>query len=151
MHALNNALGHLEPPHWPLFRPQDMESACCQFIQESYIPDDNGILSNLQEKEDRMKDNGLYSNDVMSMALRRTMQFELQLGLQLRYNPHILQDELIKGAITNKDNSHWVALKKVDDQIWLLDSVKRPRILSDAEYSTFILRYPHTYAIRELR
>ena len=151
MHALNNALGHLERPHWPLFLPEQMESACDQFILESRIPDDNGIISDLQEKQDHMKDNGWYSNDVMSMALRRTMEYELLLGHQLRYNPNILQDEKMQGAITNQDEVHWVALKLIQGKIWLLDSRYQPKILNDAAYLSFINQYPHTYAIRDIR
>ena len=149
MHALNNALGHLQHA---VFDEEEMKRSCAIVIQESTIPDDNGIISDLKDESDHMSETGWYSDDVMSMAIRRTLRFELLLGQQLEKNPHILQDDSIAGAISNQNQTHWVALKKVGNSIWLLDSVSEqgPRVLSESEYHAFIRKYKHSYPIKAL-
>ena len=43
------------------------------------------------------------------------------------------------GAIVNKDNEHWVALKSVSGEVWYLDSLEhRPRKMPKEEYAKFI-------------
>ncbi len=60
----------------------------------------------------------------------------------LHANAHVLRDPAIAGAVVNKNNVHWVALKCIDDRIWLLDSSDRPMPLADQEYMAFIDQYP---------
>ena len=63
-----------------------------------------------------------------------------------------LHEDAVVSAIANQRNQHWVALKKVDGAIWLLDSNDRtsPRRLSEAEYGAFIETYPNTFPIERL-
>ena len=42
------------------------------------------------------------------------------------------------GAVVNKDNEHWVALKSVSGEVWCLDSLERPRKMPKDEYAKFI-------------
>ena len=78
------------------------------------------------------------------------MQYKFSLD-PLYLNPNVLQDDAVIGAIANQDNAHWVALKRVDDAIWLLNSLDpAPRVLSEEEYIAFINTYKHTFPIRRL-
>ena len=49
-------------------------------------------------------------------------------------------------------NVHWVALKKVNGEIWLLDSNDRntPRMLPRDEFIRFVNTHPNTYPIERL-
>ena len=84
------------------------------------------------------------------MVLRRTFNYELQYGYQLRFDLNALEEDRVVGAITNIKNRHWVALKYVHGRIWLLDSLGQPEILDAAAFRTFVNKNPHTYAIRTL-
>ena len=120
-----------------------MTQACDTLIMESLIPDDNGMISNAQIRGDHEhRRSGWYSAAVMEMVLRRTLRFELRLGLQLRENVNAIFEEDIVGAVVNLRGRHWVALKVVHDVIWLLDSCDAPKPISEAEYKTYINRYP---------
>ena len=143
-HALNNALGGEV-----LLQNSDLTEACDVVIAESFIPDDNGCLSDPQSRADHELANGWYSEAVLAMALRRTMQYRLLLQ-PLSQNPHILADPAIAGAIVNKDNEHWVALKRVDGHIWLLDSCHTPVVLTDDAYLAFIRAHKHSYPVERL-
>ena len=145
MHALNNVLGV------PLLSATDMSQACDVVIAESLVPDANGVLPDPQQREDHEYPNsGWYSAAVMEMALRRTFQFELRLGLQLRNDVNKIYEADIVGAISNKDNMHWVAIKVIDAVIWMLDSCHKPLQLTAEEFLLHLNRYPHTYAVRRL-
>ena len=65
-------------------------------------------------------------------------------------NPKILRDdENCVGAVVNIRNRHWVALRSIDKQVWLLDSQEPlPIQLSDAEYKGFIRRHRNAFPIR---
>ena len=75
--------------------------------------------------------------------------FELLLE-PLAANPHVLHDPCVVGAVVNKGNVHWVALKVVDERIWLLDSQFDPQVLNEDHYLQFIKEFPHAYPIRRL-
>ena len=142
LHALNNALGGEV-----VFTPECMSLACDVVVDESLVPDDNGMLSDPQERHQHEHANGWYSSAVLSMALRRTLHFELGLGLQLRHNMNILRADHVVGAVVNVRNQHWLALKRVGGAIWLLDSLSLPAVLSDHEFEDLVRLHPHAYAI----
>ena len=144
-HALNNAFGGIHT-----FTDGDLTAACEALVAESMIPDDNGIISDPQTLDDHMSRAGWYSNAALGMALRRTFHYELQMGHQLRLNLNALEEVAVIGAVTNKRNTHWVALKLVDGRIWLLDSLEEPKVLDAASFRAFVNKFPHIYAIRHL-
>ena len=119
--ALNNALGGEET-----FHNSDLSAACDVVIAESWIPDDNGRLSDPQDRADHKLANGWYSEAVLAMVLRRTMQYPLLL------------------------HNHWVALKRVDGHIWLLDSCHTPVRLTDDAYLAFIRAHEFSYPVERL-
>jgi hypothetical protein len=56
----------------------------------------------------------------------------------------------ISGAIVNKDNSHWVALRKVAGRLWLLDSLGEPKPLTAGDVARFLARHPSAFPLRRL-
>eukprot|EP00972_Heterocapsa_arctica_P013186 1937738-Heterocapsa_arctica.AAC.1 len=52
------------------------------------------------------------------------------------------------GAIVNKDNNHWVALRSVAGQVHLLDSMNASeRIMAPEAYLAFVRRHRSSYCI----
>ena len=145
-HALNNVFGGELT-----FTDADLSEACATLVRESLVPDDNGVVSDAQVRGDHEGRHGWYSLAAMNMALRRTFQYELQLGRQLRFDVNALEESGVVGAIANtNDGSHWVALKRVHGTTWLLDSLRQPAVLDTASFHAFVNDNPHTYAIRTL-
>ena len=103
-------------------------------------PDAPGIVANVQIREDHEQPDGWYSDAVLSMTLRRTCLYEPRLGLQLRFDVNALMHDNAVGAIANLDNEHWVALKYVNGVVWLLDSLRAPRVLNEIAYKKFVDR-----------
>ena len=141
-HALNNVFGE------PIFTDEELNAACEALVQESLVPDDHSIISDPQVLADHMNPHGWYSAAAISMVLRRTFRYELQLGNQLRFDLNALEESAVIGAITNIKNRHWVALKYIDGQMWLLDSTEHPRVLPAPAFREFVNENPHTYVIR---
>jgi hypothetical protein len=135
-HALNNALAGEAT-----FTNGDLTQACDTVVMESWIPDDYGRLMDPQQRQWHERASGWYSDQVLAMALRRTFHFELRLGLQVHLDLNVIEELSTVAVIVNKDNAHWVAIKKVGDTIWLLDSTLRPRSISFAEYLRFVTKY----------
>jgi hypothetical protein len=134
-HALNNALGGEHA-----FSNDDLSNACDVVVAESLFPDNEGIAGDPQHRHDHEAADGWYSEAVLAMALRRTLQYRLLLE-PLHVNPNVLEESRIAGAVVNKDNEHWVALRRVEGRIWLLDSTRQPRALHHEEYMAFIKRH----------
>ena len=134
------------------FDNEDLVAACDNVVAESLIPDRvGGVPSDPTCHADHVAANGWYSEQVLAEALRRTFQFSLSLR-PLHANPHALREDEVVGAIANQAGEHGVALKRVDDAIWLLDSndYSTPRVLSEGEYLDFIRVYPNTFPILRL-
>ena len=55
--------------------------------------------------------------------------------------------EDVAAVIVNMDNRHWVALKVVNHEIWILDSTRKPEVLSQDSYQAFLLDYPTAYPL----
>lgn len=108
-----------------------------------------------ERREDNMKPTGWYSIEVLAHAInttsmRRKGRIEYVIELKALY----LHPELIhtsSGAIVNIENKHWVAVRSIAGQIWLLDSLYSPSRMTEAQYLSFVtLRkaaYPITLAI----
>jgi hypothetical protein len=118
-----------------------MSGACEDLVNESLRPDANGVISDPQERSDHEKPDGWYSAAVMGRALQRANAYTLLLGLQLKDNPDAIFDPDAAGAVVNKDNEHWVALKTCGNRVWLLDSLKaEPIPMTHEDFQTFITR-----------
>ena len=134
-HSLNNALGGEH-----VFSNEDLSNACDVVVAESLFPDNEGIAGDPQHRHDHEAADGWYSEAVLAMTLRRSLNYRLLLE-PLHVNPNVLEEDRIAGAVINKDNEHWVALRRVDGRIWLLDSTQQPRALHHKEYMAFIKRH----------
>ncbi len=97
---------------------------------------------------------GWYSSEVMaqslnSTAIRREGRIEYIMSLEpLHANPYALHTSV--GAVVNKDNVHWIALRSLDGQVWCLDSQKdMPYKCSEAGYLRIIRRHKDAYRIEK--
>jgi len=141
MHALNNAVGR----SWQTV--EDMQRACDDYLASSRR---EGML---EIRAEHAKPSGWYSIEVMCHAMNTTSmrvagRVEFVLSLEpLHANPNALRTSV--GAVVNIRNRHWVALRKVGEQVWLLDSQEPlPLRLTDAEYKAFISRHRGAFPIR---
>ena len=142
MHALNNALGY------SFATVQDMADACGVLLREHLH---EGILEVRAEHE---RAGGWYSSECLAKALHTTSlrryeraQYVWQLE-PLRVHPHALEHAV--GAVVNIDNRHWVALRLVDKQVWLLDSQNpAPAPIAWTEYLSFIREHVGAFRIEE--
>ena len=142
MHALNNALGAR------VHTAADMHRACDVFLQESERE------GNPQEREDHEAPNGWFSYHVMTKALTNTAMTHMSRVMYvmdeqpLHAQPNRIHHS--KGAIVNIDDSHWVALRAVAGQVWLLDSLKpAPTLLTQDQYVNFVRVHPYAFAITD--
>ena len=141
MHALNNAVGR----DWQTV--EDMQHACDDYLMASHH---EGLL---EIRAEHAKPSGWYSIEVMCHAMNTTSmrvlgRVEFVISLEpLHANPNAISTSI--GAVVNIGNRHWVALRKIGDQVWLLDSQEPlPLRLTDVEYKTFISRRRHAFPIR---
>ena len=147
-HALNNAIGS------PLFDDFEMDKACALFVAESTVPSHEGGPISLEQREDHQAEGGWYSIEVMAYALRRTMMFELlpePVGITIRLRDSIV-DPQYAGLVVHQawPQKHWVAIRYIDEKIWLLDSLGKPRALNKVEYHRFVTGHPIAFLIRKL-
>ena len=87
-----------------------------------------------ENRADHESPTGWYSEAVMAQALRvkqNLYKLDLDNPLQPRQEDllRIFEDDVM-GVVVNKSQVHWFALKVLDQQIWLLDSVHDPRTLT---------------------
>ncbi len=94
---------------------------------------------------------GWYSSEVIgqavtSVSLRKAgkVQYVMQLRPLYVAPSHL---HTCVGAIVNIDDKHWVALKAVSGEIWLLDSQRKPRKLEEEEYIAYVNKRRATYPI----
>jgi hypothetical protein len=138
--ALNNALGG---PHHTV---EDMTRAVDEYLRASL---QEGFPEVRAQHE---KPTGWYSSEVLAQALTTTAMFRsgrvtCVMPLEpLRAAPTSLCTAI--GAVVNIDNLHWVALRYVDEQVWLLDSQNsRPVPYTWQNYLCFIRVHPDAYRI----
>jgi hypothetical protein len=152
MHALNNAVGR----RWQT--AEDMEVACEEFLRERRF--DFGMVEGLMTAEDKKlealelsrhaRQDGWYSDEIIAKAvvttsMRREGRVEFDMRIQpLSTRPHMLH--AARGAVVNIEGRHWVALRSVAGQVWLLDSLlSEPQPLQD--YEAFVRKHKHAYPI----
>jgi hypothetical protein len=143
MHALNNALGR----DWQ--KPEDMVHACDQYLLEAR---QEGLL---EKRSDHESPGGWYSSEVLAYAVRSTpMRYSGRQEFEMRLEPLGRNPSFIhrcKGAVVNKVNQHWVALRSILGRIWLCDSLApEPKELPVTAYLNFIAEFPDAFPIVSL-
>jgi hypothetical protein len=143
LHALNNALG------MAFLTSEDMVAAFRVFIEESHMegcPENPSI---------HIHETGWYSEAVMAQALRvKHNLFRLDLDKPIQDDEdslHRIFADSVLGVIVNIDNVHWVAIRVVADQLWLLDSEGRPQQMSFAEYRRFLQQYRNKFVVEQIQ
>ena len=141
MHALNNGLG------FQFCKEHDMA-----FALEDYL---------ISAKHDGLHEirsmhaisSGWYSSEVMSHAINTasmsksgTVRYVMELK-PLLADPNVIHTAV--GAIVNKDNTHWVAIRSIGGKIWYYDSkAKQPTRMTQNEYVSFVNTRKAAYPIR---
>ena len=139
IHALNNCLGR------PFSTDDDMEHAVDQLISTASHEGLN------ERRTFHARKGGWYSSEAIATAItcvsmRKQGKVEYVMSLEpLHKSPAMIHSCV--GAIVNVDNIHWVALKSIAGKIWLLDSQKNPRQLSEDEYKEFARTRKGAYPI----
>lgn len=134
MHALNNAVGRA----WQTI--DDMRFALDDYLATTRS---EGLS---EVRAEHAKPSGWYSSEVMCHAVNTTSmrhagRVEYVLELQpLHVNVGALRSAA--GAVVNIRNRHWVAIRRVANQLWLLDS-QEPQALpmSEADLKAFVMRH----------
>ena len=140
MHALNNAVGE----KWQL--PEDMARALKWYLQEA---EHEGLL---ESASDHWAPGGWYSSEVLAYACRSTTmnhegRVKYTLGMTpLANNKHQIHHCI--GAVVNKTNTHWLALRSIDGVLWKIDSLKpKPVQMTQAQYEAYVDEYQDAYPI----
>ena len=79
--------------------------------------------------------------------------FKLNLDEPIQDNADSLQriySDTVLGIVVNVDNAHWVAFRRIDDQIWFLDSEKEPVKQTFAQYKAFVRKHRNKFAIEHI-
>jgi hypothetical protein len=142
MHALNNAAG----ARWQ--SREDMDNAYAIFMREANWDQLR------QQPEDHRGEGGWFSSEVLAMAVRSTpMQHGRPLTHALLLEPLCsspLRIHDIAGAVVNVENRHWVSLRALGGEVWLLDSLSgAPVLLSPDAYLAYVRR--HRLSLRHRR
>ena len=140
MHALNNAVGR----QWQT--EEDMYLAIDDYLATCWS---EGLP---EVRAEHATPSGWYSIEVMSHAvtstsMRNAGRVEFVLELQpLHVNVGALRSAV--GAIVNIQNRHWVAIRRVANQLWYLDSQEpQPLPMTEADLKTFVFRHRAAFAI----
>ncbi|CAK0895135.1 unnamed protein product [Prorocentrum cordatum] len=157
LHALNNALG------FDFLTVADMTAACTLRLGES------AMEGNPEPRHLHESDGGWHSEAVLAVAQRMKQNlFRLNLDNPLQATPAgdlphpgrarsasdglagllRLNAEAVSGAVINKDQSHWVALRVIDGDIWRLDSDAGASVLSVSDALEFLARTPFYKTLR---
>ena len=144
MHALNNALGQR------LFCPEDFTQAVDTLEEEAAVPDAHYVAAVPFDRDAHIGPRGWYSDEAIGMVLRQSARYQMLLAPLAGDNLDILAAADIPGAIVNMNNTHWVALRFVNNAFWLLDSLREPKAMSRRDVGRFLVRYPRAYPIQRL-
>ena len=96
---------------------------------------------------------GWYSSEVLARGLQITGDWSLRWGLEpLHVNPTQLESADVVGAVVNlRAERHWVAIRNFESELWLLDSLKAPELLSPVQYKLFVRRHRDAYPIYRVK
>ena len=146
-HALNNLIG------MELFTAEDLHDACQRYLGEQAM---RGLLQDGEDASMHMTADGWYSSEVLAWALSNTVRLfgpdsaeHEMLLTELHGHEEIFRSAEVIGALQNRGNAHWIAIRKEGDAVWLLDSMCEPRRLEPAAVSAQF-RQHRTYAVRRL-
>ena len=145
MHALNNLLG------LQLYSQEDLERAANLMVVDRVYDES---LENGEDVHLHIDDSGNYSSELLSWVLANSIRlladttvYEMVLS-SLKDDESVFHHESVIGALQNRGNAHWVAVRKFEGHVWELDSLARPRLLSPGAFSSLVHKYPRTYAVR---
>ncbi len=141
MHCLNNALG------FQFAKEEDMRFALEDYLTTTKHEGLNEIRSM------HAKPSGWFSSEVMSNAINTTSMRRFgSVRYVMEIKPLLIDPNIIHrviGAIVNKDNNHWVALRSINGKIWYFDSkAKHPTTMTQNEYVSFVHLRKAAYPIR---
>ena len=144
MHALNNVLG------MKLLEAQDMSLACDGFLVSMRF---EGVLESRANHENPYS--GFYSEAVMTYALQQKQNiFEMNVNRPIlpgdATDAQRIYGENVMGVIVNQNQFHWVALRVLDHQIWLLDSLHDPVRLTFQQYLGFLEKYRNAFLVLQI-
>ena len=143
LHALNNAVG------FEFLTAADMSEACTVLLHELAMED------NPERRDDHELLTGWYSEAAMAQAFRVKQNiYRLDLDDPVQPNEghlHRLYTEDVLGLVVNKDQEHWVAVRIVDEQIWLLDSLCTPQAITFDELLNFVRAYRHAFLVKSIK
>ena len=133
--AINNGIGFC------FCTSKDLMHACEDYLQEH--PYDT--------RDMHEADTGWFSSEVMARSLLMTGDWKgrFEWGLQpLHVDPTVLQSDDVAGAVVNlRVEKHWVALRFFEEEFWLLDSLREPKLLTPLEYRFYVRRHRDAYPI----
>jgi hypothetical protein len=140
MHALNNAIGR----KWQ--EPEDMKRALQYYLEES---EREGLM---ERRSDHESPGGWYSSEVLAYAVRSTSMHRVGcVEYTMNLTPLATNSAQIHhcvGAIVNKANEHWLALKSVNGIVWKIDStMPAPVSMTQEEYGAYIAEYQDAFPI----
>ena len=81
--------------------------------------------------------------------MKKAGKVEYKLGLEpLHKNPDRIYSPSVIGAIVNKQNVHWVAIRFIEGKLFLLDSQRgRPIMMSERDYRYFVKKHEYAYCL----
>lgn len=143
LHALNNLVGS------DFFTESYLRDICGLYLRDK---EDSGGLQEGEDASWHQNANGWFSSEVLAYALRHTglLYGEGARSFDMKLRQVTLEDwddDRALGAIQNRAGRHWVALRKLDGEIILLDSMNRPRFLTRHELTALIAAHPTTYIV----
>ena len=151
LHALNNAIGG------GFFSQEDMSRACTDFLREATR---EGLYENREDHE--YTNTGWYSEALMAYVVNWKIaqnalgnfeggQMLFDLNNPVRAESHAslrrIYDLNVHGIIVNQTQTHWTAIRYVNHNIWLLDSLKEPTMLTWEAYTAYIAQYHNAFAL----
>ena len=139
LHALNNALGR------PFATEADLEAAVGEVLRDLR---QDGVP---EVRAQHIRPGGWYSIEALCMAIPQvSMATAGRVEYTLSLEPLCVHAAALRtavGAVANVEGRHWVALRWVDDAVWLLDSMDQPRELSWSAYLHFVRRHRDSFRI----
>ena len=139
---MNNAIGHA----W--ISVEDMTHAVVDYMR---VMKWEGCPEKLADHVTR---GGWYSSEVIAHAINTTSMknaghVEYKLGLEpLCKNPDRIYSPYVLGALVNKQNVHWVAIRFIDGILYLLDSQRgRPEAMSERDFRYFVKKHENAYCL----
>ena len=129
--------------------PEEMSAACESYLQEMLF---EGVEENIAIHH---QPGGWYSEAVMAYALRAKQNiYILDVDDPIRVNdpndPLRIYAAEVRGIIVNIEESHWIAFRYLENQIWHLDSCHSPKTITYEDFVILIQEYEYAFVLRTL-